>query len=419
MPKLDAQELRKQKAERFQKAIRLEKPDRTPFCFLLGISAFLSNNAGYSVADISHDYDKFFRAMIKFAEDFDHDWGFAFPGLANQVTITFIEDHPEIAPSVGLMTAPMHDILQDNYTRWPGRELGDDIAPQFIGGKFLEIDEYDLLIEDPKKCLNEVVLPRAYRSLAKSDSAEAYGALIKWGMEVSRFGAAMGAAFVELSNIGYPLAPVSTCNNPYDLIADFIRHFDNTIMDFHRAPDKLKQAAEAILPFSLKFVDISTKVPPEMKQMYDIESPLVFYPLHLNEFLHPKLYREYYWPLLKKLIEADVEAGRVPLIFFEGDHTPHLETFLDLPKGKIIAYFERPDWNEVAKVLKGHQCAMGALPPSLLISGTPQKVEDHVRRMVDLFDGTGFILSYAQSSLPKEVKAENLTAAVEALRKIG
>ena len=42
------------------------------------------------------------------------------------------------------MTAPMHDILQDNYTRWPGRELGDDIAPQFIGGKFLEIDEYDL-----------------------------------------------------------------------------------------------------------------------------------------------------------------------------------------------------------------------------------------------------------------------------------
>ena len=63
---------------------------------MLGISAFLSNNAGYSVADISHDYDKFFRAMIKFAEDFDHDWGFAFPGLANQVTITFIEDHPKL-----------------------------------------------------------------------------------------------------------------------------------------------------------------------------------------------------------------------------------------------------------------------------------------------------------------------------------
>ena len=40
--------------------------------------------------------------------------------------------------------------------------------------------------------------------LAKPDSAEAYGALIKWGMEVTRFGAAIGAAVVELSNIGYP-----------------------------------------------------------------------------------------------------------------------------------------------------------------------------------------------------------------------
>lgn len=62
------------------------------------------------------------------------------------------------------------------------------------------------MIEDPKKCLNEVVLPRAYRSLAKPDSAEAYGALIKWGMEVTRFGAAIGAAVVEAEQHRLPQA---------------------------------------------------------------------------------------------------------------------------------------------------------------------------------------------------------------------
>ena len=89
------------------------------------------------MADISHDYDKFFKAMIKFAEDFDHDWGFAFPGLANQVTITFIEDHRNCpicwindSPDAWHPAGQLHQVART--------ELGDDIAPQFIGGKFLE-----------------------------------------------------------------------------------------------------------------------------------------------------------------------------------------------------------------------------------------------------------------------------------------
>ena len=49
------------------------------------------------------------------------------------------------------------------------------------------------------------------------------------------------------------------------------------------------------------------------------------------------------------------------LIFFEGT-TLHTWKHSWSCLGKIIAYFERPDWNEVAKVLKGHQCVMGALP---------------------------------------------------------
>ncbi len=418
MSKPDPQELIRQKVERIEKAIRLEKPDRTPLLFMLSNSAFQARYAGYSMAEIAYDYDKFNRSLIKLAQDFDIDCILSNVGVGMLINHTMIDDHPEIAAFLNSITGPMHDILQDKYTRWPGREIDENAPPQFVGGKFLEIDEYDLLIENPKACINEVVLPRAYRSLEKPDSGQAYGAMIKLGMEINRYVGSLVYQGMELKKIGYPQVMLGMCYSPYDLIADFIRHFDNTITDFHRVPEKIQSAAEAILPYSLQYVEMTATIPPELKQAFDFEYPFVIYPLHLNEFLSPKLYQKYYWPTLKKLIDADIEAGRIPWVFCEGDHTHHLETLLDVPQGKIIAYFERPDWNKVSEIVGGHQCVMGGLPPALLITGTPQEVKDHVKKMISLFKDGGLILAPAQASLPKEVKEENLAAVVEAVKEV-
>ncbi|HZK18073.1 MAG TPA: uroporphyrinogen decarboxylase family protein [Clostridia bacterium] len=418
MSDFNPQELLKERMNRMEKTIRLEETDRTPICFLLGISGFQARNAGFTMADVSHDYNKFVEAVVKLARDFEHDYAFSFPGLANMITHTMVDDHPEVAGPFGLITGPTHDILQDNYSKWPGRELDDNAAPQFRGGKFLEIDEYQQFIDNPKKCINEVILPRAYGCLEKPNSGKAYGAFIKLGIDITQFGAAMAKLGEELRKIGYPQAMMAAIVNPYDLIADFVRHFDNTIMDFYRAPDKLQQAAEAILPYTLKFADTALTITPELRDAYDFENPLVFYPQHLNEFLSPELYKKYVWPSLKKLMEADIKVGRVPLVFFEGDHTHHLETLLEIPKGKMIAYFERPNWEKVAEIVGGHQCVMGGVPPSMLISGTPDSVSDHIKKMVDMFEGRGLILSYSQSSLPVEVKEENLKAAVETVKSL-
>jgi uroporphyrinogen-III decarboxylase len=62
---------------------------------------------------------------------------------------------------------------------------------------------------------------------------------------------------------------------------------------------------------------------------------------------------------------------------------------------------------------------MGGLPPSLLISGTPAEVKDHVKQMIELFKDGGLILANAQASLPKEVKEENLTAVIETVKEMG
>lgn len=420
MPDDNVSNILNRRKDRIEKAINLNKGDRVPFCTILGVNAFQANYAGFTTAELSNDSSKFGQSKIKLAKDFDIDMPLGTPGLRNTLLITMAEDYPDLVPAVEVMTGRFHSVLQDRFTKWPGQELDETASPQFNGGSFLEADEYDIFIENPKKCINEKIIPRAYRSLEIANSGVAYGALIKWGKELVMHGAAMQNTAAELRSLGYPQYPMTTAVNPYDFIADFVRDFDQAILDFFRMPEKIEAAAEAILPYMLKYIEVTTSIPTELMQNFDIHSPIVSYPLHLNEFLNKKFYNNYYWPMMKKMLDIDIAAGRIPLILFEGDHTPHLESLLDLPDGKIIAQFERSNWSKVVEVVKGRQCVMGGIPTSLMVTGSQKDVEVHVKKMIDMFDGgLGFILSFSHYSMPGEAKVENMRAVTETINNYG
>ncbi len=103
---------------------------------------------------------------------------------------------------------------------------------------------------------------------------------------------------------------------------------------------------------------------------------------------------------------------------FEGDYTPFLETIFGLPKGGIIAYFERTD---LRKVLGDHVIVMGGLPPPLYVLGTPGKVyEETCKLLVDIKEPGGFIFSGSSvAGVPGETKPENLRVAINALKECG
>ncbi|RLF23459.1 MAG: hypothetical protein DRN15_02115 [Thermoprotei archaeon] len=420
VPKVEPEELFKQRLERLERAIMLKEPDRVPiwaFCCFLPVKYL-----GTTYAKIAYDYEEFKKGTIKFASDFDFDTITAVPGIIGTTVLglALIEEHPDIAPPVIRMTGPIHDILQDRYTKWPGRELSENTYPQFVGGRFMEADEYDKLADDPLTFINETLIPRVYRSLEKPSSARAYGTLIKLGTELAKLSKVTRELVMELKNkLGYPIFPRALTEVVLDIVGDFMRHPTYTIMDLYRVPDKVRNACDSLAPLATKLGIIGGQTASKLKELYGVNIVLVFIPLHLNEFLSPKLYGEFYWPYLKKLIEDIINAGFTPWIFFEGDHTPHLETLRELPKGKIIAMFERVDWKKVADIVKGHQCIMGGLPGSLLISGTPKKVEEHVKNLLELMKpGGGFILAPAEAS-SLDFKPENLRAAIEAVKKYG
>jgi hypothetical protein len=60
-----------------------------------------------------------------------------------------MESHPDLATTIFAIARPFHDILKDRYTKWPGKELSPNAPAQFVGGKFMDVEEYDELAKNP------------------------------------------------------------------------------------------------------------------------------------------------------------------------------------------------------------------------------------------------------------------------------
>jgi uroporphyrinogen-III decarboxylase len=177
-----------------------------------------------------------------------------------------------------------------------------------------------------------------------------------------------------------------------------------------RVPDKVKEASEAMRDLIIEMVRISVRGVPA--------GSIQFIPLHLNEYLSPEQYREFYWPTLKEVIEEMIRLGITPEVFYEGKHEPHLETILELPKGKTISKFEKTDLVRVKEVIGDHSCVIGG-PPSSLFLSTPQKIDGYVMELFNnVKEGGGFMLSPGVS-IPASARPENVKAFMDAAVKYG
>jgi uroporphyrinogen-III decarboxylase len=402
-----AQELANERLARIEAAMNLQEPDRVP---LRGIGGdIIPAYAGITQQEFCYDYDKGIKAVEKFLKDFPFDWpSGSIPGLDGRVFSVAFANSPEVAPSTTFISGPMHDVLGDKYYRFPGNEIDVNATPQFIGGTFMDPEEYDELIEDPVKFVTEKVLPRACDNLATPRQAMA--TWVRLGMEFGRFAAAGRQIGMIAASLGYPSVRMGGAYAPLDIIGDFLRGITNTVLDIRRYPDKVKKATEALVEPILNYALTYKK----------LGINLVMIPLHLNEYLSPKLYKEFYWPTLKEIILKLGEEGVKSWVFFEGHHEQHLETILELPKGWGVAYFEKTDVVKAKQVLQGHTCVVGGIPVSLLVGGTPERIKEYVKNLLEqVKPGGGFMLSPNIGTAPAETPLENLTALIEAVELYG
>jgi hypothetical protein len=404
----DYEELYRQRKERLDRASTLKEPDRVPVTG--GFGFFSAKYYGISHYDFLFDYEKASRAVVKTAVDFGYDTAGGISRLgALPFTLAFLRDYEGLAPV--FVNGPIHDILGVRYARFPGRELSENSPFQFIGEEYMKINEYDELIEDPRKYLVEKLLPRSCTSLENPGSSKAMTSLFKWGIESRKSSEATRKLGEELRSLGFPSYRSGFSYAPMDFIGDYLRDVKNVLLDTFRVPEKVKQASVAVGTLIMEMNKVAAESAP-----YGTRT---FIPLHLNEYFSPKQYNEFYWPTLKQVVLDLIDLGFIPMIFYEGYHEAHLETILELPKGKTVSKFEKTDLKKAKDIIGDHSCIIGGPPSSLFIAGTPTKMEEYVENLMkDVKDGGGFIMSPA-ISIPANAKPENVKALMDAVKKHG
>jgi hypothetical protein len=198
-----------------------------------------------------------------------------------------------------------------------------------------------------------------------------------------------GLAELELHavELGYPTFMSAVALNPFDEFADSIRGLLPTVTDLLTDPQQVEEAV-------LRWAEVS--IPAAIGKAQMMHARYVMIPLHcgIDEFMSPANYAKYYWPPLKRLLNAIIEAGMTPFVLTEGNYNTRLENLLDITPGKVIYSFENVDMKRAKQILGGTACIAGNMPTQALISGSRDRVVELTKRLIDdCAPGGGYIMS--------------------------
>jgi hypothetical protein len=402
----------KDRVNRFIKVIQLEKPDRVPV--MLPAGGFPLYHAGMTLKEAMYDNKKLVQAYRKFFNEFEADT-FSSPMM--------------------VFSGRAAEIINSLSSKWPGHGLPDDASmQQFVEGEYMKADEYDIFLEDMSDYCLRYYLPRTLGALAPlahfsplpfilgmpnrflgpavmPEVRAMYQAIIDYGKEVAEWSVPIEEFNREALAAGYPSLLGGQSHAPFDILGDTLRGTRGIMLDIYRQPDKLKEAMERLTPIN---VDIGV-------QMANMSGrPMVFFALHKGDdtFMSDKQFEEFYWPTFRKVIMGLIEEGIVPFLFAEGRYNNRLKTIRDLPKGKVVWYFDRTDMFKAKEVLGDIACLAGNVPTSLLRTGTPQSVKEYCRKLIEVCgEGGGFILTGGASI--EKGNPDNLRAMTEAVEEYG
>ncbi len=407
--------LYREREKRIDDVVKLKTPDRIPV--MVEFSYFPATYTGLPFEAAWYDYDGWLAACKKSVMDFEPDLVHVTPFFPGKI-LEYLDPKP-------LM--------------WPGHGVSANASHQYLELEIMKADEYDLFFSDLSDYLLRHHLPRmcgameafqmlprlsaagySYRgaltladALIKPEVAAAIRKLQKIGREMAKWQSKMDAFSWEIDKLGFPQFNPGTAQAPFDSVSDFIRGMQGTMLDMYRQPDKLLEACDRIMKGLLE------RGMPEVNPNSQCP-PLLFMGFHRGSdgFMSLEQFGKFYWPTLKKIILAVIDAGLTPCLFCEGDWTMRLDYIRELPPGKSVARLDLTDIFKAKKVLGGHTCIMGNVPASLLQTGTPQAVKDYCKRLIDVVGEDGGFIMSAGSSIDN-AKPENLRAMVDFTKEYG
>jgi uroporphyrinogen-III decarboxylase len=407
-----------EKLDLLDAATALKEHDRVP----LGAAAlyFPARYAGYSYEEVYYDNAKYCDAARRFAEDFDWDavcFLRSFESIPLGLSLAATDPDMAIQAAIASVMGGgiFHDILRDNYSYQPGRELAIDNESQFIIRKpLLSDEEFEDFVDEPIGFLSDVLVGRIYDALAKPDSAETRHALLESGRHIQLTLEHAGAFTALMREADCPPWYMGLAPNPLDFVGAFIRDFDNFMMDMLERPERVVELCEKLAPIFL-FVGQQTGMLSEQLT----GSRRVFLPVWYNSFLGPEQFRQFHWPFLKFITEGLIDSGFTPLLSLQGSYDMHLDTLKELPAGKFIAWFDKTDPLMARERIGDDICIAGGIDPGMMIIGSEADTREATRRLVcGMKSNPGFICTLPFNAIGP-VKAANIRAMTDAVREFG
>ena len=406
-----AERLYKEREKRVTDVIELRMPDRVPI--IPRFNFFPAVYMGMTAEDLMYDPDKIGESYLKILQDFEPDM---------------------IENPYGKLMGPVLDALDCKQARWPGRNLPANLPFQFIDQEYMKAEEYDEFLYDPSDFIVRRLWPRIFGALKGLEKLPPLHNIISYSVGMpTAFGSPEVAealdtlrrvseesmktvrhirAFAQKSKEkGFPMDSDAMTQAPFDLLADFFRGSKGIMLDMYRRPKTVIQACEKVLPFLLERALLPARA---------TGNPRVFIPLHwgMDGFLSRDQYLKFYWPPLHELMLALIKEGLCPCPFFEGVYTSRLNIIKDMPPGKACYKFESIDMAKAREVLGDGISLRGGIPVSLLVTGTPDQIKEHVKRLIKTMGKRGSLIIDA-STILDNARPENVKALFDAAREYG
>lgn len=370
--------------ERFEAAVNLEIPDRVP---VAPLSVYLYPKlAGISVSEYLFDPVKAIAAMDKVYEmlgGFDA----AFPPLLGCA-------HYSLLPTCS------HSTL---WLDW--RVPRDEEWKRFVIPNLMEkpiFENYDDVMENGfAKYIRPLGIPLRDLLDYNSIPAVALQEYDKW---------------YEKRGVPYHVASIATV--PFDLIS-FMRGIVKSAVDIYERPDKVKEMSEWLMDPIIATGEHYSNL---MSMGKTPGAKRIFLGAGRSSmtFLSPDQFKEFVWPYMKRIIVKFVEDGYEPYLHFDGDFTPVVDLFKELPKkSKIIFGAEKTDMLALKRAIGDGICIYGNVPSNLLAYGTPEEVRKYCEKLIDdCAPGGGFILG-TECETPYNATVENIRAMINTAKEYG
>lgn len=393
----DMEQLYAERMKRYVTAMRNEKPDKIPIRPF--VAEFTAKYAGFSIQEVTHDYEKAFEAARKCAADFDWD-----AVVGNMVYVW-----TGLTQAIGLRYYAVPGVDFPAGTAFQYREPSEEEA-------FMKREDYDQLIEDPTGFLYNVWLPRVSADVSAMGEPTSFRnnlSFLKGGMAMLQYFTGFGDQAAQLKAESGTVSAISgILKAPLDILADKLRGYIGLTMDLMEIPDTVLAACEALMPH-LTWVALSGADPEQ-------NVPITVW-MHRGgvPFVNPEQFDRFYWATLKPIIEEIWSNGHQVLFYAEGNWNPHLKSFAELPAGSIIYHVDQADIFEVHEALGDKFCLSGGIPNFVLGYGTPDEVREHCKKVIDGVARDGGYIMDASAIVQDDGKVENMQAMTDFTREYG